>query len=97
MKRIFDVVLAAVLILLFGLPMLLIAAFIRLRSKGPAIFWTDRVGINNVIFKMAKFRTMKMDTPQVATHLMKDPGAYLIPSSRFPIDNENFLTACETA
>ena len=83
LKRIFDLILAVVLILLFGLPMLLIAAFIRLRSKGPAIFWTDRVGINNSIFKMAKFRTMKIDTPQVATHLMKDPGVYLIPGGAF--------------
>jgi len=83
LKRIFDVMLAIVLIVLFGLPMLLIAAFIRLRSKGPAIFWTDRVGINNSIFKMAKFRTMKIDTPQVATHLMKDPGVYLVPGGAF--------------
>ena len=83
LKRTFDVILTIVLIILFGLPMLLIAAFIRLRSKGPAIFWTDRVGINNSIFKMAKFRTMKIDTPQVATHLMKDPGIYLIPGGAF--------------
>ncbi len=78
-KRIFDLILAVVLIIVFGVPMLLIALFIKLRSKGPAIFWTDRVGINNVLFKMAKFRTMKVDTPQVATHLMKDPRQYLIP------------------
>jgi O-antigen biosynthesis protein WbqP len=82
-KRIFDLILTFVLIVLLGLPMLLIAAFIRLRSKGPAIFWTDRVGINNNIFKMAKFRTMKIDTPQVATHLMKDPGVYLVPGGIF--------------
>ena len=77
-KRIFDLILALTLIVLFSLPMLIIALFIKLRSKGPAFFGTDRVGINNGIFKMAKFRTMKIDTPQVATHLMKDPGAYLI-------------------
>ena len=47
-------------------------------SKGPAIFWTDRVGVNNGIFKMAKFRTMRIDTPQLATHLMKNPEDYLI-------------------
>ena len=82
-KRIFDLILAAILVILLGLPMLLIAAFIKLRSRGPAIFWTDRVGRNNVIFRMAKFRTMKINAPQVATHLMKDPGAYLIPGGAF--------------
>jgi O-antigen biosynthesis protein WbqP len=82
-KRIFDLILAVVLIILLGPLMLVIAAFIRLRSKGPAIFWTDRVGINNGIFKMAKFRTMKTDTPQVATHLMKDPAAFLVPGGAF--------------
>jgi len=66
-----------------GMPMLLIALFIKLRSPGPVIFWTDRVGVNNTIFKMAKFRTMKTDTPQMATHLMKDPCAYLINGGAF--------------
>ena len=74
LKRTFDLILAFILIVLLGLPMLFIAAFIKLRSKGPALFWTDRAGINNIIFKMAKFRTMKAGTPQLATHLMKDPG-----------------------
>jgi O-antigen biosynthesis protein WbqP len=83
MKRTFDLILATVLIILFCLPMLLIAVFIRLMSEGPAFFWTDRVGMNNIIFKMAKFRTMKINTPQVATHLMKDPKAYLIPGGPF--------------
>jgi O-antigen biosynthesis protein WbqP len=82
-KRIFDLIWALILIALFSFPMLLIAAFIKFKSKGPVIFWSDRIGINNVIFKMAKFRTMKIDTPQVATHLMKDPEAYLIPGGVF--------------
>ena len=82
-KRILDLILAMVLMVLLAVPMFFIAVFIRLASKGPAIFWTDRVGVRNDIFKMAKFRTMKIDTPQVATHLMKDPGAYLIPGGRF--------------
>ncbi len=82
-KRGFDVVLAVVLMILLGLPMLLVAAFIKAVSDGPVIFWTDRVGINNVIFRMAKFRTMKTGTPQVATHLMKDPGAWHIPGAEF--------------
>lgn len=83
MKRNFDLILALVLILIFAIPMMLIALWIRLTSKGPALFWTDRVGANNVIFKMAKFRTMKLDTPQVATHLMTNPAAYLIPGGAF--------------
>jgi len=83
MKRIFDLILALVLIVLLGVPMLVIAALIKLMSKGPVIFWTDRVGKNNTIFKMAKFRTMKLNTPQVATHLMRNPEDYLIPCGQF--------------
>jgi O-antigen biosynthesis protein WbqP len=63
--------------------MLVIVAFIKIVSKGPAIFWTDRIGKNNCIFKMAKFRTMKLDTPQIATHLMGNPKEYLIPGGNF--------------
>jgi len=83
MKRIFDLALGLILIALFGIPMIVIAMFIKLVSKGPSIFWTDRVGKNNIIFKMAKFRTMKVDTPQVATHLMKNPEDYLISGGKF--------------
>jgi len=83
MKRFLDLILSVVLIILLAVPMLIIAVFVRLSSRGSAIFWTDRVGINNRIFKMAKFRTMKIDTPQVATHLMKDPQKYLIPGGEF--------------
>ena len=82
-KRVFDLVLVLALIILASIPMLAIALYIKLISKGPAIFWTDRVGLNNGIFKMAKFRTMKLDTPQVATHLMKSPKQYLIPGAEF--------------
>ena len=83
MKRIFDLILAVVLIILFSLPMLAIALLIKLSSKGPAIFRTDRIGVNNGIFKMTKFRTMKLNTPQVATHLMENPEDYLIPGGEF--------------
>ncbi len=79
MKRIFDLILALVLIVLFSIPMLVIATLIKLMSKGPVIFWTDRVGVNNGVFKMAKFRTMKLNTPQIASHLMENPEDYLIP------------------
>ncbi|MFA5363521.1 MAG: sugar transferase, partial [Candidatus Omnitrophota bacterium] len=82
MKRFFDLILALVLIVLLGVPMLAIAVLIRLMSKGPALFWTDRVGVNNANFKMAKFRTMKLNTPQVATHLMRNPEDYLIPGGK---------------
>ncbi len=83
MKRGFDVILAFVLVVLFSIPMLIIGVFIKLVSKGPAIFWTDRIGIDNNIFKMAKFRTMKLNAPQAATHLMEHPEAYLIPGAGF--------------
>jgi O-antigen biosynthesis protein WbqP len=83
MKRTFDLFLSLVLIILFSLPMLIIAVFIKVISKGPAIFWTDRIGKNNVIFKMAKFRTMELNAPQAATHLMEHPEAYLIPGAGF--------------
>ncbi len=82
-KRIFDLILAFVLIVLLSIPMLVIAVLIKLMSKGSIIFWTDRVGLNNSIFKMAKFRTMKIETPQLATHLMKNPESYLTPIGAF--------------
>lgn len=82
-KRIFDLILAFVLIVLLSMLMLIIAILIKLTSKGPIIFWTDRVGVNNTIFKMAKFRTMRLNTPQVATHLMKNPESYLTPIGSF--------------
>lgn len=82
-KRIFDLILALVLIIPLSILILAITVFIKLISNGSAIFWTDRVGVNNTIFKMAKFRTMKLDTPQIATHLMENPGQYLIPGGDF--------------
>jgi len=69
------------MLLIFALPFVLIAMVIRLTSPGPAIYWSDRVGINNQLFKMPKFRTMKLDTPTVSTHLLSDsdPDAYVTP------------------
>lgn len=83
MKRAFDLILSLVLWVILFIPMLVISFLIKLDSKGPVIFWTDRVGVNNTIFKMAKFRTMKIDTPQLATHLMKDPEIYLTSVGKF--------------
>jgi len=83
LKRVFDIVFAAVMLLIFALPIAIIAAAIRLTSPGPVLYWSDRVGENNRIFRMPKFRTMQIDTPAVATHLMEDPGAYLTPVGSF--------------
>lgn len=83
MKRLFDVLLSCLFLLVFSIPVLLVALMVKTTSKGPALYTSDRVGINNSIFKMYKFRTMKIDTPPVATHLMKNPGQYLIPVGQF--------------
>ncbi|MEA3434898.1 MAG: sugar transferase [Thermodesulfobacteriota bacterium] len=76
MKRIFDTVLAIIFSIIFFFPMLIIALLVKLTSKGSMLYWSDRVGKKNKIFKMPKFRTMKADTPAVATHLMKNPEQY---------------------
>jgi O-antigen biosynthesis protein WbqP len=83
MKRIFDFTMAILLLIIFSLPMLFIALLVKLTSKGPILYWSDRVGKNNVIFKMPKFRTMTGDTPPVATHLLKNSNQYLTPAGRF--------------
>ena len=83
LKRVFDVLLGVVAGLLLLLPMLVIALLIRVTSPGPAIHWSRRVGIDNSEFRMAKFRSMRIDTPQVATHLMQDSGSYVTPVGGF--------------
>jgi O-antigen biosynthesis protein WbqP len=77
MKRLFDLLLASGLLLLFLLPLLLIVGLVKFTSKGSVLYWSERVGRNNAIFSMPKFRTMHIDTPAVATHLLNDPGKYL--------------------
>jgi O-antigen biosynthesis protein WbqP len=77
-KRFFDLTLALVASPLLALPMLLIALAVKLTSKGPVLYWSDRVGRNNEIFRMPKFRSMRTDAPEVATHLLSNSGAYLI-------------------
>lgn len=82
-KRIFDLAL-----LLLALPMLLsiiafVALVVRLSSSGPVLYWSDRVGRNNRIFKMPKFRSMRVDTPSVATHLLRSPDTWLTPVGSF--------------
>lgn len=78
-KRAFDLMLALMLAVLFVIPMLAVALAVRLTSPGPILHWSKRVGRNNVVFYMPKFRTMLVNTPHVATHLLADPGRYLTP------------------
>ncbi|MEB0139891.1 MULTISPECIES: sugar transferase [unclassified Undibacterium] len=83
MKRLFDLLLASVAALLLLLPVLLTALCVKLTSRGPAIYWSDRVGIANRVFRMPKFRSMRIDTPAVATHLLSNPQQYLTPIGAF--------------
>lgn len=76
-KRVFDASFAFILIVAFGIPMLIIALIVRLTSPGPVLYWSNRVGKNNSIFSMPKFRTMKVETPAVATHLLASPEQYV--------------------
>ncbi|MEN8173621.1 MAG: sugar transferase [Chloroflexota bacterium] len=83
MKRFFDFSISLIGVLLLSVPMLIIAVFVKLTSRGPVLFWSDRVGRYNHIFKMPKFRTMRIDTPAVATHLLSDPDRFLTPVGKF--------------
>jgi len=83
MKRIFDLLLGVVILILLVAPTLLIAIIVRLSSKGPALYWSDRVGRNNKIFRMPKFRSMLIGAPAVATHLLDNPDVYLSPIGGF--------------
>jgi O-antigen biosynthesis protein WbqP len=83
MKRTFDLLLAIVAAVILGIPFLLVALAVRLTSPGPVLYWSDRVGVRNRIFRMPKFRTMRIDTPVVATHLLQDPDAWLTPVGGF--------------
>lgn len=83
MKRLFDFILALIAASTLFIPIAVTAIFVRLTSKGPVLYWSDRVGKNNHIFRMPKFRSMKVDTPAVATHLLKDPKSALTPIGDF--------------
>ena len=83
MKRLFDFILALFLILLLMAPIIIITILIKLTSRGAAIHWSERVGKNNVVFKMPKFRSMKIETPDLATHLLKDSSSTLTPVGSF--------------
>ena len=90
MKRFFDFVIAFLLIGLLILPILFIAISVRLSSKGPIIYWSNRVGQSNIIFKMPKFRTMHVDSPTIASHLVEDANSFITPIGsllrRFSLD-----------
>jgi O-antigen biosynthesis protein WbqP len=83
LKRTFDFSMAITAILFLSLPMLIVAFLVRLTSPGPILYWSDRVGRNNLIFKMPKFRTMCIDAPTVATHMLGDPDRWLTPVGKF--------------
>ncbi len=83
MKRAFDIFLSCLLLIVFSIPVLLTALLVKITSKGSALYASDRVGVNNSIFRMYKFRTMRIDTPAVATHLMENPGQFLTPVGQF--------------
>lgn len=83
MKRLFDLVLALVATILLAIPILIVAFIVKLTSHGPALYWSSRVGRHNRIFKMPKFRSMQIDTPAVATHLLQNPDRWLTPIGSF--------------
>ena len=83
MKRLFDIFLAALVAVVLTLPLLLVAVVVRVTSAGPVIYWSERVGRHNKLFKMPKFRSMHVGTPPVATHLLADPNKWLTPIGSF--------------
>lgn len=83
MKRFFDLLMSVFALMILLVPAALVALVVRLTSEGSIIYWSDRVGRNNKIFKMPKFRTMRIDTPAVATHLMVDVEQHLTPVGLF--------------
>jgi O-antigen biosynthesis protein WbqP len=83
MKRLFDLLLALAAALVLIVPVALVALAVRLTSPGPALYWSDRVGRHNRLFRMPKFRSMRVDTPAVATHLLDDPKRWLTPIGPF--------------
>lgn len=83
MKRAMDLAIAMVASVILFVPIIVVAVLVKLTSRGPALYWSDRVGRDNQIFSMPKFRSMRVDTPAVATHLLADPKSYLTPIGSF--------------
>ena len=83
MKRFFDLTLALLALVILMIPIVLVALLVKASSPGPALYWSDRVGRQNRLFRMPKFRSMRIDTPAVATHLLENPQAWLTPVGPF--------------
>jgi O-antigen biosynthesis protein WbqP len=83
MKRLVDLFGGLMVLVLLTAPIIVVAVLVRVTSKGTVLYWSNRVGRKNVIFKMPKFRTMRMETPVVATHLLPDPASFLTPIGSF--------------
>lgn len=83
MKRLFDLILGLCAAAVLALPIVVVAILVRLTSNGPALYWSDRVGKSYAVFRMPKFRSMRVGTPAVATHLLQDPKVYLTPIGSF--------------
>lgn len=83
MKRLFDLIIGIILLVLLSIPMVLIMVAVRLTSNGPALYFSDRIGKDNKIFQMPKFRSMLIDTPDVATHLLGNSDSFLTPIGGF--------------
>jgi len=83
MKRFFDLLLGTLATLVLLIPLFVFSLLIKMTSRGPVLYWSDRVGRNNRIFRMPKFRTMRVGTPAVATHLLSNPDQYLTPIGGF--------------
>ncbi|WP_150430163.1 sugar transferase [Dechloromonas sp. CZR5] len=83
MKRLFDFFLALAVVCIFTIPLLVVAVLVKVTSPGPVLYWSDRVGRRNRIFRMPKFRSMRVGTPAVATHLLSNPAAHLTPIGSF--------------
>jgi O-antigen biosynthesis protein WbqP len=82
-KRLFDLFLLSLALPVLAIPLFLVAVLVRITSKGPSLYWSARVGRDNQIFQMPKFRTMRLGTPAVATHLLNSPESYLTPIGSF--------------
>jgi O-antigen biosynthesis protein WbqP len=82
-KRLFDLFIVIIALILLCIPIFVIAILVRITSKGPSLYWSERVGKNNITFKMPKFRSMLVETPVVATHLLDNPDIYLSPIGGF--------------
>lgn len=83
LKRAFDLVLGTAALVILAVPLIIIAIAVKLTSPGPVLYWSDRVGVRNCIFRMPKFRSMRIDAPVVATHLLKNPDQWLTPIGSF--------------